>query len=112
MSWKDQVILVTGGNGSFDKKFVEIKLEGFHPRKMIIFSCDELKQHEMRLVGFGHAPLRCFSGESRGGFPFHSRRTHRMERLGAGWPRRAETLLRWRDQILPASQLSRGRNPC
>ena len=112
MSWKDQVLLVTGETGSFGKKFVEIMLEEFHPRKWIILSRDELKQHDIRLVGFDHAPRRCFIGESRDGFRRLGWRTHLMERLGAGWPRRAETLLRWRDQILPASQLSRGRNPC
>src|SRR5512138_676311 len=65
MDWTDKVILVTGGTGSFGKKFVEIMLAEFHPCKLIIFSRDELKQHEMRVSGFDHATLRYFIGDVR-----------------------------------------------
>ena len=65
MSWKDQVILVTGGTGSFGKKFIEIMLREFHPAKLIVFSRDELKQHEMRTSGFDHPDLRYFIGDVR-----------------------------------------------
>ena len=44
----DQVILVTGGTGSFVKAFTEIVLKRYTPRKLIVFSRDELKQFEMR----------------------------------------------------------------
>ena len=47
MDWKGLTVLVTGGTGSFGKKFVEAMLAEYHPRKLIIFSRDELKQHEM-----------------------------------------------------------------
>jgi len=48
-NWIDgKVILVTGGTGSFGRKFTEIVLQRFQPRKLIIFSRDELKQYEMR----------------------------------------------------------------
>jgi len=40
-------ILITGGTGSFGKKFVQIVLEKYRPEKLIIFSRDELKQFEM-----------------------------------------------------------------
>ena len=40
-------ILITGGTGSFGKKFVEIVLKEYEPKKLIIFSRDELKQFEM-----------------------------------------------------------------
>jgi len=40
-------ILVTGGTGSFGKKFIQIVLENYEPEKLIIFSRDELKQFEM-----------------------------------------------------------------
>lgn len=40
-------ILVTGGTGSFGKRFVEIILQRFKPKKLIVFSRDELKQSEM-----------------------------------------------------------------
>ena len=65
MDWKDKVVLVTGGTGSFGKKFVEIMLAEYHPAKLIVFSRDELKQHEMRVSGFEHPNLRYFIGDVR-----------------------------------------------
>lgn len=44
----DKVVLITGGTGSFGKKFTEIVLKRYKPRKLIIFSRDELKQYEMQ----------------------------------------------------------------
>jgi UDP-N-acetylglucosamine 4,6-dehydratase len=65
MKWKDKVVLITGGTGSFGRKFVKIMLEDFQPAKLIIFSRDELKQHEMRAAGFDHPSLRYFIGDVR-----------------------------------------------
>jgi UDP-N-acetylglucosamine 4,6-dehydratase len=65
MDWSNQVVLVTGGTGSFGRKFVEIMLEEHHPAKLIVFSRDELKQHEMRMSGFDHVDLRYFIGDVR-----------------------------------------------
>ena len=65
MEMHDKVILVTGGTGSFGKKFAEIILRDYHPRKLIIFSRDELKQHEMRVSGFDDPRLRYFIGDVR-----------------------------------------------
>ena len=65
MNWSEQVVLVTGGTGSFGKKFAEIMLRDYHPKKLIIFSRDELKQHEMRAAGFDHPTLRYFIGDVR-----------------------------------------------
>ncbi len=65
MNWQDQVILVTGGTGSFGKKFVEIVQREFQPKKLIVFSRDELKQHEMRVAGFDQPNLRYFIGDVR-----------------------------------------------
>ena len=65
MNWNDKVILVTGGTGSFGKKFVEIMLNEYHPAKLIVFSRDELKQHEMRVAGIDHPSLRYFIGDVR-----------------------------------------------
>ena len=65
MNWKNQVVLVTGGTGSFGKKFIETMLRDYHPRKIIVFSRDELKQHEMRISGFDHPDLRYFIGDVR-----------------------------------------------
>ena len=44
----DKAILITGGTGSFGKQFVETVLREDAPRKLIIFSRDELKQYDMR----------------------------------------------------------------
>jgi UDP-N-acetylglucosamine 4,6-dehydratase len=65
MNWKDKVVLVTGGTGSFGRKFVEIMLADYHPAKLIIFSRDELKQHEMREMGLTDPSLRYFIGDVR-----------------------------------------------
>lgn len=62
------VILVTGGTGSFGRKFVEIVLKEHRPKKLIVFSRDELKQHEMR-QRFSDmepgSPMRYFIGDVR-----------------------------------------------
>jgi UDP-N-acetylglucosamine 4,6-dehydratase/5-epimerase len=65
MDWNDKVVLITGGTGSFGKKFVEVMLKEYHPCKIIIYSRDELKQHEMRAAGFDHPSLRYFIGDIR-----------------------------------------------
>lgn len=65
MEWTNKVVLVTGGTGSFGKKFVEVMLNEYHPAKLIVFSRDELKQHEMRISGFDHPSLRYFIGDVR-----------------------------------------------
>jgi UDP-N-acetylglucosamine 4,6-dehydratase len=41
-------VLITGGTGSFGRRFVEIVLERYKPQKLIVFSRDELKQFEMQ----------------------------------------------------------------
>lgn len=61
----DKVILVTGGTGSFGRKFAEVVIREHHPRKLIIFSRDELKQHEMRMGGFDAPTVRFFIGDVR-----------------------------------------------
>lgn len=65
MDWKDKAVLVTGGTGSFGKKFVKIMLAEYKPARLIIFSRDELKQHEMRVSGLDHPSLRYFIGDVR-----------------------------------------------
>jgi len=65
--WKNSTVLITGGTGSFGKKFTGIMLQKFHPKKLIIFSRDELKQHEMRQVypDTDRSPIRYFIGDVR-----------------------------------------------
>jgi len=65
MDWTDKVILITGGTGSFGKKMTKILLAEKNPRKIIIFSRDELKQHEMRVSGYDDPRLRYFIGDVR-----------------------------------------------
>src|SRR5437016_13650330 len=65
MNWSEHVVLVTGGTGSFGRKFVEIMLNEYQPQKLIVFSRDELKQHEMRAAGLDHSSLRYFLGDVR-----------------------------------------------
>ncbi len=63
----DQVILITGGTGSFGKKCIEFLLTHYTPKKLIIFSRDELKQFEMAQT-FSPADypcLRYFIGDVR-----------------------------------------------
>jgi NAD(P)-dependent dehydrogenase (short-subunit alcohol dehydrogenase family) len=65
VNWQQESILVTGGTGSFGKKFVEIMLRDYHPQRLVVFSRDELKQHEMRTSGFAHPSMRYFIGDVR-----------------------------------------------
>ena len=65
MDWNDKSVLITGGTGSFGRKFVEVLLQDYQPGKLIIFSRDELKQHEMREAGFTDQRLRYFIGDVR-----------------------------------------------
>ncbi len=65
MNWSQEVVLITGGTGSFGKKFVEIMLREYHPKRLVVFSRDELKQHDMRTSGFDHPSLRYFIGDVR-----------------------------------------------
>lgn len=60
-------ILVTGGTGSFGRKFVDTVMKKYEPRKLIVFSRDELKQHEMRQIhsDAGYSPVRYFLGDVR-----------------------------------------------
>lgn len=65
VNWNENTVLVTGGTGSFGKKFIEVLLNERKPKKLIIFSRDELKQHEMRVHGFDDPRLRYFIGDVR-----------------------------------------------
>jgi UDP-N-acetylglucosamine 4,6-dehydratase/5-epimerase len=65
MDWSDKVVLVTGGTGSFGKMMLNVMLREYHPAKLIVFSRDELKQHDMRMAGFDDPCLRYFIGDVR-----------------------------------------------
>ena len=60
-------ILITGGTGSFGKKFVETVLNKYQPKKVIIYSRDELKQSDMQQE-FSYSKFDClrfFIGDVR-----------------------------------------------
>ncbi len=63
--WRDKSVLITGGTGSFGKKCIKTLLRRHDPRKVIVFSRDELKQHEMQRGGFDDPALRWFLGDVR-----------------------------------------------
>ena len=60
----DKSILVTGGTGSFGKSFIRDILTRFRPRRVVVYSRDELKQFEMQQT-FTHPAMRFFIGDVR-----------------------------------------------
>jgi len=62
--FNNQSILITGGTGSFGKKCVRTILERYQPKRLVIFSRDELKQFEMQ-QDLNHPSLRYFIGDVR-----------------------------------------------
>jgi UDP-N-acetylglucosamine 4,6-dehydratase len=62
----NSVVLITGGTGSFGKKYTQTVLERYSPRKIIIYSRDELKQFEMQQV-YNQDCMRYFIGDVRDG---------------------------------------------
>ena len=58
-------ILVTGGTGSFGKAFIARLLEDINPRRVVIYSRDELKQYEVRQMFNDDPRLRWFIGDVR-----------------------------------------------
>ncbi len=63
--FNDKSILITGGTGSFGHTFVPMILEKYNPRKIIIFSRDEMKQWEMAKLFSGDSRVRFFIGDVR-----------------------------------------------
>ncbi|MGC6367702.1 MAG: UDP-N-acetylglucosamine 4,6-dehydratase (inverting) [Candidatus Marinamargulisbacteria bacterium] len=62
----NKTILITGGTGSFGKAFIKYLLSNHSPKKVIVFSRDELKQYEMQQE-FNHPCMRYFIGDVRDG---------------------------------------------
>lgn len=59
-------ILITGGTGSFGKQYVRTILERYKPKRLIVYSRDELKQFEMEQT-FNDSCMRYFIGDVRDG---------------------------------------------
>ena len=60
-----KTILITGGTGSFGKKFIKTALDRCNPRKIIVYSRDELKQYEMQQIWPDGGQMRYFIGDVR-----------------------------------------------
>ena len=62
-----KTVMVTGGTGSFGRQFIRTILERYKPRRLIVFSRDELKQYEMaqELSTETYPSLRYFIGDVR-----------------------------------------------
>jgi len=58
-------ILITGGTGSFGSAFVPMTLEKYNPKRIVIFSRDEMKQWEMAKLFDAHPNIRFFIGDVR-----------------------------------------------
>lgn len=58
-------ILITGGTGSFGHAFVPMTLKKFNPRRLVIFSRDEMKQWEMAKLYSNDGRIRFFIGDVR-----------------------------------------------
>jgi len=63
--FNNQTILITGGTGSFGNTFVPMTLEKYNPKKIIIYSRDEMKQWEMAKKFEGDPRVRFFIGDVR-----------------------------------------------
>ena len=63
--FENQTILITGGTGSFGHTFVPMTLARFNPKKLIIYSRDEMKQWEMAKKFAGDERVRFFIGDVR-----------------------------------------------
>jgi UDP-N-acetylglucosamine 4,6-dehydratase len=62
--FSNKSILITGGTGSFGKEYVKTILERYKPKRLVIYSRDELKQYEMEKV-FHESCMRYFIGDVR-----------------------------------------------
>jgi UDP-N-acetylglucosamine 4,6-dehydratase len=62
--FNDKSILITGGTGSFGKQFIASLLKQYSPKRVVVYSRDELKQFEMQQE-FNEPCMRYFIGDVR-----------------------------------------------
>ena len=67
----NKTILITGGTGSFGNTFVPMTLEKYNPKKLVIYSRDEMKQWEMAKLFKDDTRVRFFIGDVRDGDRLH-----------------------------------------
>jgi len=65
MLLKNSTLLITGGTGSFGQAFVRMTLKKYNPKKIIIFSRDEIKQWDMAKAFHDDERIRFFIGDVR-----------------------------------------------
>lgn len=65
LNFNGSTILVTGGTGSFGHKFIRMTLDKYNPKKIIVFSRDEMKQWEMAKLYSDDSRVRFFIGDVR-----------------------------------------------
>ena len=65
IDWADKTVLITGGTGSFGREFTSLLLAEYRPKKIVIFSRDEMKQFAMKAEGFDSECIRYFIGDVR-----------------------------------------------
>ena len=58
-------MLITGGTGSFGHTFIPLTLEKYNPKKIVVFSRDEMKQWEMAKLFEGDPRVRFMIGDVR-----------------------------------------------
>ena len=64
--FKDKILLITGGTGSFGYRYVSTLLKQYNLKRLVIYSRDELKQYEMAMKFHGHEDImRFFIGDVR-----------------------------------------------
>ncbi|MBU1296694.1 MAG: polysaccharide biosynthesis protein, partial [Gammaproteobacteria bacterium] len=62
--FNNKSILITGGTGSFGRQYVKTLLANYQPKRLVIYSRDELKQYEMQ-QDFDASCMRYFIGDVR-----------------------------------------------
>ena len=75
---KNSSILVTGGTGSFGNSFVPLTLKKYNPKRLVIFSRDEMKQWEMEKLFKNDERVRFFIGDVRDKNTLH-RALHKID---------------------------------
>jgi UDP-N-acetylglucosamine 4,6-dehydratase (inverting) len=75
---KNSSILITGGTGSFGHSFIPLTLKKFNPKRLVVFSRDEMKQWEMAKLFKNDSRVRFFIGDVRDKDRLH-RALHKIE---------------------------------
>ena len=63
--FENESILITGGTGSFGKKFLDMTLKKYNPKKIVVFSRDEMKLWELSKKYKNESRIRFFIGDVR-----------------------------------------------